>query len=88
MKISIAMATYNGERFIREQLNSLAAQTRLPDELVVVDDGSVDRTLEILEQFKRKAAFAVRIFRNERQTPFRYKDSEFVTLIAYKPEQQ
>lgn len=65
MKISIAMATYNGERFIREQLNSLAAQTRLPDELVVVDDGSVDRTLEILEQFKQKAAFAVRIFRNE-----------------------
>jgi hypothetical protein len=41
--ISIAMATYNGARFIREQLDSLAAQTYLPSELVVTDDGSSDK---------------------------------------------
>ena len=43
-RISVAMATYNGERYLPEMLESLAAQTRLPDELVVRDDGSTDGT--------------------------------------------
>lgn len=64
--ISIAMATYNGERFIAEQLDSLAAQSRPPHELVVCDDGSSDATLEIVESFARRAPFPVRVFRNER----------------------
>ena len=58
------MATYNGERFLREQLDSLAAQTRLPYELVVCDDGSSDRTLEIVHEFSRTAPFPVYIHRN------------------------
>lgn len=62
--ISIALATYNGGRFIQEQLDSFAAQTRLPDELVVGDDGSTDETLAILEKFARTAPFPVRIQRN------------------------
>jgi glycosyltransferase involved in cell wall biosynthesis len=66
MRISIAMATYNGERFIREQLESLSAQTRLPDELVVTDDGSTDGTLEILRTFAREAPFPVRVHPGER----------------------
>lgn len=64
MKISVAMATYNGEPFLREQLDSIAAQTRLPDELVVCDDGSSDRTVEIICEFSRSAPFPVRIYRN------------------------
>src|SRR5580765_2746419 len=40
MKISVAMCTYNGARYLREQLDSIAAQTRHPEELVVCDDGS------------------------------------------------
>ena len=44
-RISVAMATYNGERYLPEMLDSLAGQTRLPDELVVRDDGSSDSTL-------------------------------------------
>jgi glycosyltransferase involved in cell wall biosynthesis len=36
-RVSIAMCTYNGTRYIQEQLDSIAAQTRLPDELVVCD---------------------------------------------------
>lgn len=59
------MATYNGERFIREQLDSLAWQTLLPCELVVCDDGSTDRTLEIVENFAKTAPFPVRVYRNE-----------------------
>lgn len=63
-KISIAMATYNGARFIREQLDSLAAQSLLPYELVVCDDGSADSTVEIVEGFTMTAPFPVRIYRN------------------------
>lgn len=70
MKISIAMATYNGERYIREQLESLAAQNHLPDELVVTDDGSTDATMRILDEFARQAPFAVRIYRNESRLGF------------------
>lgn len=59
------MATFNGERFISEQLKSLAEQTRLPDELVVGDDGSTDATLSIIEAFREIAPFPVRIHQNE-----------------------
>ncbi|QGM45247.1 glycosyltransferase family 2 protein [Methylocystis heyeri] len=63
--ISIAMATYNGEKFLREQLESLAHQTRLPLELVVCDDCSSDKTVEILREFAASAPFPVRLHRNE-----------------------
>jgi glycosyltransferase involved in cell wall biosynthesis len=64
MEVSVVMATYNGERFIREQLESLAAQTLRPCELVVSDDGSTDRTLEIVGEFAARAPFPVRVQRN------------------------
>jgi glycosyltransferase involved in cell wall biosynthesis len=65
-KISIAMAVYNGERFIREQLESFVRQTRLPDELVVSDDASTDRSVEIVSEFVKRAPFPVRLLANER----------------------
>jgi glycosyltransferase involved in cell wall biosynthesis len=69
-RISIAMATYNGAAFLHEQLQSLAGQTRLPDELVVCDDGSQDATMEILETFAASAPFEVRIVKNETNLGF------------------
>jgi len=65
MKISIALCTYNGERYLAEQLASITAQTRQPDELVVCDDGSTDGTLAILDQFAKDAGFSVRIVQNK-----------------------
>ena len=64
MRISIALATLNGERFLSEQLGSLIAQTHVPHEVVVSDDGSTDRTLEILEEFRATAPFTVSIRAN------------------------
>lgn len=64
MRISVAMATYNGERFLAEQLRSLAQQTRVPDELVICDDGSTDRTVAIAEDFARSSPFATHVHRN------------------------
>lgn len=64
------MATFNGERFILEQLRSLADQEMLPTELVVCDDQSTDATVDIIETFARTAPFAVRIYRNETRLRF------------------
>ena len=66
MKISVAMCTYNGEQYLREQLDSIAKQTRLPDELVVSDDGSIDKTLKLIEEFASSSPFPVRISVNDK----------------------
>lgn len=64
MKISVALCTYNGAQFIQEQLDSLLAQKRRPDEIVVCDDGSTDQTLQILKQFQSVAPVRVEIHSN------------------------
>jgi glycosyltransferase involved in cell wall biosynthesis len=58
------MCTFNGARFLYEQLESIARQSRLPDELVVCDDRSDDATIEILQRFADGAPFPVRIYEN------------------------
>jgi glycosyltransferase involved in cell wall biosynthesis len=63
--VSIALCTFNGGRFIAEQLRSFSEQTVLPDELVICDDGSIDETLSVVESFTSKAPFEVRIFKNQ-----------------------
>jgi glycosyltransferase involved in cell wall biosynthesis len=65
--LSVAMCTYNGAPYLRAQLDSIAGQTRPPDELVVCDDGSTDGTLAILEGFAAAAPFPVRIHVNPTQ---------------------
>ena len=57
LRISVALCTFNGERFLGEQLASIAAQTRLPAELVVTDDASSDGTVALLEGFAQTAPF-------------------------------
>jgi glycosyltransferase involved in cell wall biosynthesis len=59
------MCTYNGARFLPKQLESIAAQTRVPDELVVCDDRSTDGCVEITKRFARHEPFAVRLEINE-----------------------
>lgn len=48
--VSVALCTHNGERFIGEQLQSILGQTELPSQVVVSDDASTDRTLEIVRE--------------------------------------
>lgn len=67
MKISIAIATYNGEVYLNEQLNSILKQTIIPDEVVISDDNSNDNTLHILNNFKNNAPFEVRILQNKKR---------------------
>jgi glycosyltransferase involved in cell wall biosynthesis len=63
--VSVAMATHNGARFLREQLESISLQTYSPAELVISDDASTDDTVKIAEEFGRSARFPVHVHVNE-----------------------
>lgn len=52
MNLSVAICTYNGGLYLREQLDSILSQTISVEEIVVCDDGSTDNTLSILEEFQ------------------------------------
>jgi len=54
VKLIAIMSTYNGEKFIAEQLDSLLSQSHPLDWIIVRDDGSTDRTPDILEQYSQK----------------------------------
>lgn len=60
------MCTYNGARFLQEQLESIENQIRLPDEVVICDDGSTDNTAKIVEAFASSAPFSVGFYSNPR----------------------
>ena len=60
--ISVALCTYNGERYIREQLESILNQTMPVDEIVVCDDGSTDNTLHIIESIRDGSHTDIRIY--------------------------
>lgn len=64
--ISVAVATYNGEKYIEKQLKSICDQTRRADEIVIVDDGSKDSTVAIVQDYMSKYPECnIRLFINE-----------------------
>lgn len=65
MKISVAICTYNGEKYLAEQLDSILQQTVKPVEIVVCDDGSKDKTLEILQRYQTQYPDIFKIYSNE-----------------------
>lgn len=71
ISISVAMATYNGQTFIRDQLDSLASQQHLPSELVITDDASTDKTAAIAQEFAKVAPFPVHVHRADMRVGYR-----------------
>ena len=65
LKTSIALCTFNGEKYLSEQLQSLFDQTILPDEIVVSDDGSSDQTLNIVHTFANLNIIPIRILEHK-----------------------
>lgn len=72
MKISVAMTTYNGEKYLLRQLDSLLHQLRPVDELVICDDCSTDSTWELLEEYRASHPdFPLHLHRNPENLGYR-----------------
>lgn len=65
MKISVAMCTYNGAKFIVEQINSILGQTYPVDEIIICDDGSSDSTLSLLKQILNQSNVNFKVHQNK-----------------------
>ncbi|NCC55043.1 MAG: glycosyltransferase [Erysipelotrichia bacterium] len=66
MKVSVALCTYNGEKYIKKQLESILQQTRSVDEIIVCDDGSCDHTLQIVKEELSNFSNVYKIIQNEK----------------------
>lgn len=65
LRFSIAMCTYNGSRFILEQLESIVNQSYPPCEVIICDDGSRDNTCELVEEFQEKYPNLIKLYKND-----------------------
>jgi glycosyltransferase involved in cell wall biosynthesis len=64
MKLSVAMCSYNGEKYIKTQLDSILNQTVPIDEIIICDDGSNDKTIEIITQIQQQNTTKINLSRN------------------------
>lgn len=80
-RISVVVATYNGSRYLEKQLNSIASQTMLPDEIVICDDCSTDNTVEIAEAFaeRMKDKVSVKVYQNKQNLKYTWN---FITGVS------
>ncbi len=78
--IDILMATYNGERYLKEQLDSILKQTYKKFNLIISDDASTDNTIKILKQYEQKDK-RIKVFYNKKNKGF-LKNFEFLCQQA------
>ena len=62
--ISVAMATYNGEKYIKEQIETILNQSLMPEEIIICDDCSTDDTISIIKSFNNPI---IKLFINEKK---------------------
>lgn len=65
IRVSVALCTFNGAKYLTAQLDSILRQTRPADEIVIVDDCSTDETVEIIKAYAQKTD-SIKLFVNER----------------------
>lgn len=65
MTTSVAMCTYNGEKYLREQLETIINQTIKIDEIIICDDISTDNTISIIKEYQEKYPNLIKLFINE-----------------------
>lgn len=77
-KISVIISTYNGERFITQQLKSIVAQSTLPDEIIICDDCSIDKTVSKAESCLLSTSISFKIIQHKKNTGVRNSFSELM----------
>lgn len=68
LKTSVALCTFNGARFLAEQLDSIVMQSRIPDEIVLYDDASEDGTVDIARSYQEKLPIQIVVNRQRQGT--------------------
>ena len=66
-RISVCVATYNGEKYVRQQIESILCQLKADDEIIISDDMSTDNTLEIVQSFNDPR---IKIYMHEEERGF------------------
>ena len=82
--ISVAMATFNGSRFIRQQLESITAQTMKPREIVICDDNSSDDTCDIINNYAMSSEIPIRLISNPNNIGYSDNFLKAAMLTKYK----
>ena len=79
--ISVALCTYNGEKFLQEQMDSILAQTYKNLEIIVVDDGSTDKTIDTVNAYAEKDK-RIKLFQNEANVGFNKNFEKALSLTS------
>ena len=82
LKISVALCTYNGEKYLQRQLDSIFNQSRLPDELVICDDASRDSTLDILKNYRDAHPDIIRLVENPQNLGYKKNFEQAISLCS------
>lgn len=64
MLMSVVMATYNGQLYLKEQIESILAQDLVPNEIIIVDDFSSDNTIQIIEDFQKNTSVCIKLIKH------------------------
>lgn len=78
--ISVAMCTFNGEKYIKEQIESIINQSLVPDEIVICDDCSKDNTLNIIKETLDNWPGKVQLVVNEKNLGYRKNFEKSISL--------
>ena len=70
MKVLVYMATYNGAKYLREQLDSILAQENVEIDLLIADDASSDETIDILREYAERDG-RICYYRNEKNLGYK-----------------
>lgn len=84
--IHIMMATYNGEKYIKEQINSILAQTYTDWKLYISDDGSTDKTVNIIKEYERQYPEKIFVVSSEKKFHSAKKNFSYLFHIIPKAE--
>ncbi len=86
--ISVVMPCYNSERYIAEAIGSVVNQTSQAAELIIVDDGSTDRSLEICQQISKKYVGQIKVYTQNNAGPYparnlglKYAGGDFIAFL-------
>jgi glycosyltransferase domain-containing protein len=81
--VSVLLCNYNDARYLPDSLSAICAQTRPPQEVIVLDDGSTDNSLEIIEGFARRHPF-IRVLKNETNRGLLYSINRALREARYE----